>query len=253
VDFFVKFFSKTIRLLKKERWYESLNNPLLNRLIMQVIIQDCVHEKEVSRFLKRIKGKIFVDIGACVGYYALLLRNNFEKIYAFEPLPQNFQEMTKNLRSFHAKNVIPIMKAISNFKGETYLYLTEYGKYHQLLSISNKGLNVGRFSRHQLVRNSILLSIDKIKGFLPVSTSTLASFFNSEPSIDLVKVDVEGSEWDVLEGSLPIINQIQRWVVELHDLNRKIELEKWFHDKGYCTRWLDLNHIYAWRRNNFEF
>ena len=90
------------------------------------------------------------------------------------------------------------------------------------------------------------------RGF--AETVTLASFFpNTE--IDLIKADVEGEEWKVLEGAEPILERIKSWVVELRDSGRKEELEDWFVSRGYSVRWLDFafrgsqtaNHICAWR------
>jgi len=174
-----------------------------------------IHEKPVSSFLKSASGHVFVDIGANYGYYSILLRGNFEKIYAFEPIPSIFKELESNLEKFD--NVECIRKAVSNVD-------------EQLVELSYHGGH----------------------GF--AETVTLASFFpNME--IDLIKVDVEGEEWKVLEGAEPILERIKSWVVELHDPSRKEELENWFVSRGYSVRWLDFafkgsrtaNHIYAWR------
>ena len=39
----------------------------------------------------RIKSKIFIDVGAYIGFYSILMSGIFEKIYAFEPLQRNFK------------------------------------------------------------------------------------------------------------------------------------------------------------------
>lgn len=47
------------------------------------------HEPEVSSLLTTLHGRVFIDIGANVGYYSFLLHDNFEKIIAVEPHPKN--------------------------------------------------------------------------------------------------------------------------------------------------------------------
>lgn len=188
---------------------------LTEGLRRRIAVLLALHEKPVSKFLKRMKGHIFVDVGANYGYYPMLLHRNFVKIYAFEHVPSIFEELRSNLKRFD--NVKCIRKAVSDVNGEF-----------------------------------VEVSYHSFRGF--AQTVTLASLFpNAE--IDLVKVDAEGGEWDVLKGAEPTIERIKSWVVELHDPDRKNDLENWFTSRGYSVRWLDFayrgsktsNHIYAWR------
>jgi len=187
----------------------------LSKLKRKLAVLFAIHEKPVSSFLKSARGHIFVDIGANYGYYSLLLRGNFEKIYAFEPIPSIFKELESNFEKFD--NVECIRKAVSNVDGQQVEF-----SYHGSHGVAE--------------------------------TVTLASFF-PDMEIDLIKVDAEGGEWKVLEGTESILERINSWVVELHDPDRKEELENWFVSRGYSVRWLDFrfkgsrtaSHIYAWR------
>jgi len=188
---------------------------IVEKFKRKLAVAFALHEKPVSSFLKSIKGRIFIDVGANYGYYPLLLHGNFNKIYAFEPIQQIFEELQRNLKRFG--NVECIRKAVSNVDQKV-VKLTYHG---------NEGL---------------------------VETVTLSSSF-PERDIDMIKVDAEGEEWAVLEGAEPILTRIKSWVVELHDPLRKEEIESWFTSRGYSIRWLDFayrgsktaNHIYAWR------
>jgi len=188
---------------------------ITEKLKRKLAVLFAMHEKPVSSFLKTIKGRVFVDVGANYGYYSMLLRGNFEKIYAFEPIPSIFKELESSLEKFD--DVECVRKAVSNVDGK-----------------------------------SVELAYHGSRGF--AETVTLASFF-ANMEIDLIKVDVEGGEWRVLEGAEPILKRIHSWVVELHNPSWKEELENWFVSRGYSVRWLDFafrgsrtaNHIYAWR------
>jgi FkbM family methyltransferase len=195
--------------------YQERKMKIVEKLKKKLALAFALHEKPVSLFLKSIKGRIFIDVGANYGYYPLLLHRNFDKIYAFEPIQKIFEGLQRNSKK--AGNVECIRKAVSNVDRKV-VKLTYHG---------NDGL---------------------------AETVTLASSF-SQMDIDLIKVDAEGAEWAVLEGAEPILARIKSWVVELHDPSRKEELERWFISRGYSIRWLDFayrgsktaNHIYAWR------
>jgi len=47
-------------------------------------------EPETTGFLLNQKGKIFIDVGAHIGRYSILLSKNFEKIIAIEADPYNY-------------------------------------------------------------------------------------------------------------------------------------------------------------------
>ena len=82
-----------------------------------------------------------------------------------------------------------------------------------------------------------------------MKATTLDVLLKNEPCVDLIKVDVEGAEWQVLDGTRKVMPRIKSWIIEIHDINRKQELEDRLSLEGYVTKWLDEKHIYAWREN----
>lgn len=76
----------------------------------------------------------------------------------------------------------------------------------------------------------------------------LSAILELEEEVDLVKVDVEGAEWLVLEGAEAIMPRIRRWVIELHEPSRKAELEHRMRQHGYNKNsWLDSAHLASQR------
>ena len=70
----------------------------------------------MTALVKRIvrNGDIVVDIGAHIGYYTLIfarLVGPKGKVFAFEPEPNNFNLLIKNIKINGYKNIIPVQKA----------------------------------------------------------------------------------------------------------------------------------------------
>lgn len=194
----------------------------MHRLARREIFQ---HEPEVSRFLKTLKGDLFVDVGANFGYYSFLLHENFHRILAIEPHPFNVAIMygVKRKYGYHKVEILQI--ALCDKDGTARLYIGKHSGGHSLISSSGNDC-------------------------FTVKTKTLASVVKHP--IDLIKVDVEGAEWQILEGATPILHEIKKWVVELHNPEEREKLEEWFRSHSYSIEWLDFkgktgNHIYAWR------
>jgi FkbM family methyltransferase len=177
------------------------------------------YEPQVSTFVQRLHGKLFVDVGANMGFYTRLLENNFERIVAIEADPFMFK---------YLKEICPPNCQALN-----------------LAAADRDGLaKLGRNPDNLLGGASIMLD----KG-IEISKTSLSAILSREHVVDLVKVDVEGAEWLVLEGAGDVMPHIKQWVIELHDMKRKVELEEYMREHGYECRWLDekLPHAYFWR------
>jgi hypothetical protein len=71
----------------------------------------------------------------------------------------------------------------------------------------------------------------------------------SEPTADLVKIDVEGAEFLVLEGMKESFasRRVSNILVELHDRDRKAELEAILNSNFSHVFWVDPQHLYGFR------
>ena len=184
-----------------------------------------VSEIEVKRLIKQQEGELFVDVGANIGVHSLNAKNNFKRIIAIEPHPLNLWSLKLNIRK--AKNIQPYQLAISNFRGSTLLYISHSSGGHTLKQ-------------------------DQFHYSIPVKVTTLSDLLSKENSIELIKVDVEGMEWEVIEGAEAIMHKIKAWIIELHDIEKRKEMNIFMQKLGYTTKWIyskhrsGLNlHIYA--------
>ena len=127
------------------------------------------------------KGDVVLDLGANIGYYTLVfakLVGEDGKVFAFEPDPDNFAMLKKNVELNGYKNIFLIQKAVSNKNGKARLYLCEENKAdHRICN-----LNDGRKS----------IEIESVR---------LDDFFKKyDGKIAFIKMDIQGAEGEALQG-----------------------------------------------------
>lgn len=154
----------------------------------ELLLSQKWEEYERSLFGKSIKpGDTVIDIGAHIGTYTLIAAQKAGprgKVYAFEPLPKNFELLKKNVEANGYKNVVLINKAISNKNGTSKLFLS----------------NENNFGDQR-----IYASKDNRK-FLSIKTTTLDNFFkNKNKQIQVIKMDIQGSEVLALKGASQVL------------------------------------------------
>lgn len=134
------------------------------------------------------KGDIIIDLGANIGYYTLLfsrLVGNEGKVYAFEPDPNNFALLEKNVKENGYTNIVLEQKAVSDFEGTTKLY------------ISN--INTGGHRIFDIGANEEFIKIETIK----------LDDYLQDKKVDFIKMDIQGSEAKAIMGMKNIISQNQ--------------------------------------------
>lgn len=169
-------------------------NPFLNSGVDDVIADTGFWETPLSRNLKKYLStdKVFVDIGANIGYHSLFasrLLMNGGSVYSFEPQLSVYEQLLQSIKKNKLSNIFAFNTALSDHKGEETLYVREE--------------NIG---------GSTLLTLSEMESFhvdssMKVSLMTLDSYMEIFPRVDVVKIDVEGYEYEVFKGSEKILDQ----------------------------------------------
>lgn len=134
---------------------------------------------------------VVIDIGSHKGYFAkLCLDKGCKNIHCFEPDLENFKEIASTLSSYNKWQAYPI--AIWKTKGQIDFY-----------NIS--GTNTGLHSIHNT-------SESKTK----VDSVSLDDILIHFPKVSLIKIDAEGSEFDILMNS-KMLNKVEKIVGEYHN------------------------------------
>jgi FkbM family methyltransferase len=200
------------------------------------------YEKYETELFKRLvkKGMVVVDIGANIGYYTLLAAHlvGYEgKVFAFEPDPYNYNLLCKNIEVNGYRNVISIRKAVFSKSGEMKLFLDK--------------INLGGHSLSEA-------NVDKSASITVEVTSLDEYFKNTDYKIDVIKMDIQGSEMDVLKGmtntikendNLKIITEF--WPMGLRNsgsspkdfLNRLIEFGFAIYQIGQYVEPINVNYL----------
>jgi FkbM family methyltransferase len=139
-----------------------------------------VHEKNSTEEVKKIikKGMKILEIGANIGYYALLetkLAGNTGHLYALEPSPINYTMLSRNL-------------ALNKVKNATiYPYAGGSVRTQAKFLLSGKGNLSSFISRTDLNGEEIDVQVFPIKDLIT-------------DKVDFIRMDVEGYEDEILKG-----------------------------------------------------
>lgn len=141
-----------------------------------------------------------VDIGANVGYFSLFMGAMFptSNIYAFEPMPMNFALLQQYKNENPKLNLMIVNQAVSKSIGTITLNYDANDSYSTAASIHD--------THNQ-------------KDTIEVKTTTLESIVQQQKlnKIDFLKLDCEGSEYDILYNCPDaILNGIQYLAIETH-------------------------------------
>lgn len=139
----------------------------------------------IVAYLRR--GDVFVDVGANIGYFsvfAALAVGPDGKVHAVEPEPANLALLQKNLELNGLSNVEVHAVAASDRSGQATLY--------------RDGFNSGGHS---------LLQKPQVQNTTSVSVTTLDALLDTKGSPRLIKIDVQGSEVDVLKGMSELLRR----------------------------------------------
>lgn len=144
-------------------------------------------EAETRLFSSLVKeGMTVVDIGANVGYYTLLaarLTGPRGKVFAFEPNPQNFALLSRNVEANGYRNVVLVPKAVSDSSGTAALCIDRASSGGHSLSAFRGGADTAQ-----------------------VGTVSLDDYFAGDRTvIDVLKMDAEGAEMAIFAGMRQVL------------------------------------------------
>lgn len=181
-----------------------------------------IYLRNTYDFFYRARPAVAIDIGMNIGLASLWLAHeeNIERVYAFEPFPETFQQAKENLarnpalaRKIHAENI-----ALSDCEGTRALgYRKDFPG----------GMSI--FGEEDAAGDAQSIVIKK-------AGDVLCPIFAAEKDHDIfVKIDCEGSEYEILDDleRAGILDVPKVYVMETH-LGREQELLERLRRHGYA-------------------
>jgi FkbM family methyltransferase len=153
-------------------------------------------EPNMVELFKKLIGPDFViaDIGANIGFTSILFSQLGSKVFSFEPSPTTYNYLVKNLRNNHLENVIPVNQALGDKNTTstlTYSNLNRSGGF-----VSDKV----RPREGHTTENIIIRRFDDV-------------WHQYADELDFLKIDVEGFESQVINGSEKLISKYKPIIV----------------------------------------
>ncbi|MCW4004717.1 MAG: FkbM family methyltransferase [Candidatus Bathyarchaeota archaeon] len=154
------------------------------------------------------KNDVVLDIGANIGYYALLesrLVGNGGKVYGVEPVCSNFELLEKNVKLNNLSNVATFQLAFGENNTKAEIFVSDKSN----LCAMNK----------EAVGGEIL-------GLQNVTVMTVDEFVKDKSPPNFIRMDVEGYEYEIIKGMPNTLKDKINILLELHPLPSYLRPEK---------------------------
>jgi FkbM family methyltransferase len=148
-----------------------------------------IHEIQLVREILK-EGDIFFDVGANIGYYSFIASQQVKStglVHAFEPISRNIRAITDGIETNAISNIAVNQLAISDTEGK--------------LTIFQADKDIGNSGWASIIQT-------KLKHHpIEVTVTTLDSYVQKHniAKIDLIKMDIEGAEFEAIKGMKTIL------------------------------------------------
>jgi FkbM family methyltransferase len=161
------------------------------------VTESCIFE-DYTKEITIQPGDIAYDLGSCIGDFAILAAYRGAKVYAFEPDKNNFEILVKNIE-------------INEMQDKITAYNIAIGPEAGEFGFDNNFENTGGYTMSEDSSFKV-----------PVKTLSQVMRENNHTHIDLLKIDVEGSEYAIFSNpDTAQLKNIKTIIGEYHlDINK---------------------------------
>jgi FkbM family methyltransferase len=149
-----------------------------------------------------IRLSTILDVGANIGQFAMSASFCFPDaaIYSFEPIPDAFLQLTKNIR--HKPNIKAFNCVLGDSRRRDSFYRNEFTQVSSLYKIDHRNDNPNYNQRKTMIVEVDVFPLDDFVADLQIKTPVL------------LKMDVQGMEKEVLLGSKRTLEVIEFILLE---------------------------------------
>ena len=172
--------------------------------LIRIFLYKFLQKKKYRNFigLKIDQNSVVLDIGANVGDISQCILDLYNpNIYCYEPNNDAFKVLKKRFNNF--EKIIPINKSVTDKNGKAKLY------YHILNNENPLKFSTGSSLLEQKG------NVDK-KNYQITEMLSIREILNQFDYINLIKIDIEGYEYNILPEIIKNKNKIGKVICELH-------------------------------------
>jgi|GEM_PF-805073 len=196
--------------------------------------EDFVTKFLLGSLLREDRQDTFLDIGANIGYYTVLLSDYFKKIISVEPVQENIEYLRRNVNLNNLNNKVTIVRgAIGEKKDFAYI-------------LKDKALNLSKITKNLDVNKT---GLEKVPSYRLMDIPF-------DGKITFLKMDVEGYEYNILKSNKDFFEKISpdTLFIEIHfdvlDNSKCEEILSLLQEWGYNVKkaFVEVKGpIYLWR------
>ena len=224
---------------RKQRSLEFITRPnpikfqvpeSLYQVFKEIFMEDFYEADKLTTDLP--ENPLIIDIGANAGFFNVLLFSKLKtaRVLAYEPLASNIELFKKTIEGNEAlKNIKLIQAAVTGSSTQSIELFTEDTEDNTVVS-------------------SVFSEFNKLnKKTITVPAQSLTSIIeqNNFDKIDLLKLDCEGSEYDIIYNTdSTILRKVNMMVIEVHEIDKERNnlksLDQYLASIGYKTRFMPV-------------
>lgn len=201
LKFFPAIYKKPISLKLKSGGQFFINDFMSLYIYSEIFIEHCYDYPVIQN-----ARPVIIDIGANTGLFALRMKQLYPEamIYCYEPFPSNFAQLSENIKASKLKDVFTIPNGVGGNSRTELLYINKTNLGGHSLFASEAHSN-----------ESVEIVITDIEQVLNDTR---------HESIDLIKMDCEGAEYEILKAISPeMVKRIKVIIFEstesVYDIN----------------------------------
>jgi FkbM family methyltransferase len=193
-----------VKLLQELPRYTPASTALLGETLDIVDAASClsmyqdIFEQEIYKFKTKISQPFVIDCGANIGMSIIYLKRLYPEssILAFEPDPNVFSVLERNVKSFKLSDVEVIPKAVWNAETNLEFFI--------------EGADGGHLVNQANQSSSKVLQVETVR---------LRNYLHQP--VAFLKIDIEGAETCVIEDCKDVLNNVENIFIEYHSFTEK--------------------------------
>lgn len=194
---------RKLKQLKLKKRYQSGISKLLKRPICFpdaasfAFMYEEIFINEIYRFESEKVAPYIIDAGANIGLATIYFKQLFPdaKITCFEPDPAIYKVLKANIQNFDLQQIEVVQKGLSAKNGRA--------------KFISEGADAGRITNQE--------SNEKIE----IDLTTLSGYLNQD--VDFLKLDIEGSEVEVIEECKNYLSRVKNIFIEYHSFSDSLQ------------------------------